>query len=203
MLLSGGNGIGGAGAEAFAGVAISRLPFKDSAGVLPRLTTFVPMKTKLAKGGRDFPGLLLREMNPNPFPDDFGECQKVRCFVAEQFQKLFGGKLAVGVPACPVKSWQLVCRLPARAQLFGSALESLTLILRFRFHGLFFVLCCSSSVCRPSPQKDRGVRAARGRNPRRAPRSGPLMERAGEGDERDESGRGEHRGKRPENNQAS
>jgi hypothetical protein len=40
--------------------------------------------------------------------------------------------------------------LPACAHLFGAALESRFLLVCMCFHGLFFVLCCSVSVSRPS-----------------------------------------------------
>jgi hypothetical protein len=46
----------------------------------------------------------------------------------------------------------------------------------------FLVLCGSVSVFRPSLKKRPRSRAARGSSLQRAPRSGPLRKRAGEGE---------------------
>ncbi len=51
------------------------------------------------------------------------------------------------------------------------------------FMVFFLVLCGSVSVFRPSPKRPRS-RAARGSSLQRAPRSGPLRKRAGEGENR-------------------
>jgi hypothetical protein len=108
------------------------------------------MKAELRQCGRDLWGLFPGELNPDPLPDDLGEFEKVRGLIPEQSQQFMGGELAVAMPEREIQSGQFAVGLAARAHLFGSALESL-IFESVSFHGLFFVLCCSASVCRPSP----------------------------------------------------
>jgi hypothetical protein len=128
------------------------------------------METELRELGGDGAGLLLREANPNPFTDNLGNLKETRGFATQQRNQFVGVQLAVGVTAGEVNRGQVAlpitivfpvraglatggCRVVVCAQLFGSVLEPCLAVLVFGFHGLFFVLCCSSSVCRPAQKK--------------------------------------------------
>src|SRR5438445_3963922 len=99
------------------------------------------MKAKLGRSSGDFAGLLLAKPNPNPLADNLGLFKEARGFTTEQRQQPVFGQPAVSASALKINRYQWIFRCLFRAQLFGSALESLQL-LYFRFHGLFFV--CSA-----------------------------------------------------------
>jgi hypothetical protein len=109
------------------------------AWVLPRLPGVVPMKPKLGQNAGDGRGLLVRELNPNPLPNNLGNLEKAGRFATEQGQQFLGFQCPVRVPTRMIN-----LRSQFSARLFGSAQEPVFLIfLCGGFHGLFFVLCCS------------------------------------------------------------
>src|SRR5215469_7413575 len=116
--------------------------------MLPTLAGVVPVEAKLRQLLANLGGGNLAKLNPNPLANNLGNVKKARRFLPQQSQQIFCFQCSVCVAQSKVNLRQLLC-----VKLFGSALESRFLILCFRFHGLFFVFCCSVSVCRPSRQK--------------------------------------------------
>ena len=106
------------------------------------------MEAKFSQSAGDFAGLLGVKLNPNPLTDDFGQFVEVRGPIAEQVQQVGRVQRTIRHAASEIDLWSV-----SGAKLFGSALESRIRILSCCFHGLIFVLCCSVSVSRPSPQK--------------------------------------------------
>jgi hypothetical protein len=145
--------------------------------MLPSLPCLVPVKTKLRQDTGDFNRLLVRKLNPNPSADDFRQFKETRCVAPKHRQKRFGVERLINSASCKVNSRQ--ASFPS-AQLFGPALESRFCVC-IRFHGLFFVLCCSVSVSRPSSVKA----AKQGSSVEvvfRRSRETPLRSRPGEGE---------------------
>jgi len=60
------------------------------ARVLPSLPFVVPMETELREDSGDFAGLLLLELYPDPFADNFGHLPKGRCLALEDLQNFVG-----------------------------------------------------------------------------------------------------------------
>ena len=110
------------------------------ARLLPCLPGVVPWKPSSARTLVIVGELLVGEMNPNPFPNHFGNLEKPGCIAAVERQQLLGFQRSIRSPEGEVN-----LRSVFSAQLFGSAQEPRFLIfLRSSFHGLFFVLCRSS-----------------------------------------------------------
>ena len=90
-----GSGLGGLGVggvvTGILGVGVFLAAFGNmSARVLPDLALVVPMKAKLRQSPRNLGRLLLREGNPNPLADNFGECVETGGFGAEPGQDSIG-----------------------------------------------------------------------------------------------------------------
>lgn len=131
-----------------AGVNAGALLTIRAARVLPRLAGVVPMETKLGQNAGDFGRLLPVKLNPNPLANHFGQFKEARGFRAQQRKQLVRIQRPIRGAFPEINLRSFLC-----AQLFGSVLEPRFRILSCCFHGLFFVLCCSVSASRPSPQK--------------------------------------------------
>jgi hypothetical protein len=137
----GGFRVGGeVAAITLAGVKRCPLLADSAAGVLPNPPGVVPVEAKLSENAGDGRRLLIGELYPNPLPDNFGHFKKAGCFTAKQGQQFLSFQFLIGSP-----EGEINLRSVFSARLFGSAQEPFILFfLCGGFHGLFFVLCCSS-----------------------------------------------------------
>ena len=69
-----------------------------AARVLPCLPSVVPMEPKLRQNAGDGRRLLIRELNPNPLPNNLGNLKKAGRFTAKQRQQFVGFQRPVRVP---------------------------------------------------------------------------------------------------------
>jgi len=142
------------------------------------------MEAKLGQNAGDCGRLFLCELNPNPFTDNLRGLKKLRCLALKQSQKLCSFKRAIRTAATKI-NLRSGYRLPVCiAEWFGTVQEPcLCIFLCVRFHGLFLVFSRFGFGLSPFTKRPRS-RAARGSSLQRAPCSGPLRKRAGEGDNR-------------------
>ena len=152
---------------------------EKSARMLPRLSVAVPMKAKLRQLPPNLGGGNLRELNPNPFANDLGHAVSVGQLHNQLIQNFRSRKCPVPLPLFAVNRQPPVFRVQL---LVGSVLEALRLIWMLGFHGLFFRVLLFVFGLSAFTNQARANRAARGRRLQRAPRSGPRLKRASEGD---------------------
>ena len=131
-----------------------------AARMLPRLPRAIPMEAKLREGLADVGRGLLAERNPNPLADHLGHLPQTAVLLLEQGQNFFRGQGAVSLPCFRINRETFVSligglRLRLRrcansllncADLLPSPIDFFV----FVFMVFFFLLCCASSVRRPS-----------------------------------------------------
>jgi hypothetical protein len=100
----------------------------------PRLAVAIPMEAKLGQSSGDFVWLI-SATESKPTCHNLGQFKETRGFGAEQRNQSVLGQPAVSASALKINRYRWIFHCLFRAQLFGSALESLQ-ILYFRFHGL-------------------------------------------------------------------
>jgi hypothetical protein len=106
----------------------------SAARVLPNLPLMIPMESTFRQKVGDRRRLLLREGNPDPLPNHFGNLEEPGRFRAEKEKHSLGIQCAI----CPAKV-EINLSPPVKAQMFGSAQEPVFFILFCGgFHGLFW-----------------------------------------------------------------